>query len=122
MPRPKPENVDEYLKQFPESTQEVLGQVRGIILEVLPPEAEEVISYAIPTYKMNKKPVVYFSGYDKHYSLYPRPQEPSADFARELEPYVAGKGTLRFSLDRPVPAELIKRIVEHRLQDSARGA
>lgn len=113
--------VDAYLAAQPRATAKILKQLREIILNTLPEETEEVISYAIPTYKVKKKPVVYFSGYDKHFSLYPRPQNPSAKFAEELKPHVAGKGTLRFDLKQPVPADLIKRVVEHRLKDVLAG-
>jgi len=114
--RPKVETVDEYIKLFPSETQEKLGQVRKLIKEVLP-QADEVISYAIPTYKQNKKSVIYFAGYDKHISLYPLPHGIDAEFAAEIEPHIVGKGTLRFDLDKPLPFELMRKVVEHKLAE-----
>lgn len=108
----KPETVDEYVQNFPAKTQEVLQQLREFIKEIAP-EANEVISYAIPGYKLpgQGRAFVYISAYPKHVSIYPRPQNAPHELEKELEPYAAGKGTLRFSLSEPLPEELIKHVV-----------
>ncbi len=114
--RPKVASVDEYLDLFPEDTQAKLTQVRSLIKK-LAPKAEEVISYAIPAYKLRKKALIYFAGYEKHIGLYPLPHNIDPDFAAEIEPHVAGKGTLRFSLDKPLPLELIEKVVKHKITE-----
>lgn len=114
--RPKVATVDEYLELFPKDTQTKLTQIRELIKKVAP-EAEEVISYAIPAYKVKKERLIYFAGYDKHISLYPLPHGIDAEFATEIEPHVAGKGTLRFYLDKPLPFELIEKVVRHKLAE-----
>ena len=88
------------------------------------PGTEERISYGIPTFSLDGRYVVYFSGWKRHVSVYPIP-DTSADRAleRELKPYMAGKGTLKFALDKPLPIELIQRVarrlLEQRLNKSA---
>src|SRR5690606_1238403 len=93
-------------------TATVLKQIREIIRQVAP-EAEERISYAIPAYKTSDGRWVYFSGYEKHVSLYPVPHKVSEDIEKQMAPHRAGKGTLRFSLDKPLPTGLVTKIVEH---------
>lgn len=116
-PRPKAVDIDEYIAGFPPATQERLQQVRATIKAVMP-EADEVISYAIPTFKLNGRPVIYFSGFDKHIGLYPLPKSTSEKFAKELEPHIHGKGTARFYLDQPLPLELIKEYAQYKLQEA----
>lgn len=115
---PKATTVDEYISRFPAATQERLQQIRGVIREVAP-EAEEIISYAIPAYKMPGKSVregVFFSAYDKHIGLYPLPKNGSAEFSKKLQPHIFGKGTARFYLDQPLPLDLIKQFVTYSLR------
>lgn len=111
--------IDEYIAEFPAETQAVLQQLRDIIHEVAP-EASETISYAIPTFDLNGKHLVHFAGYEHHVGLYPTPSGMVA-FAEELEPYRAGKGSARFPLGRPLPIDLVRRIVEFRVSESAGG-
>jgi uncharacterized protein YdhG (YjbR/CyaY superfamily) len=101
------ESVETYLASFPEEIQAILEQVRTTIRTAVP-AAEETISYDIPTFKVGGKPVVYFAGWKHHVSVYPIPE---ADVAleRELAPFRAAKGTLKFPLERPIPYELIGR-------------
>lgn len=106
----KIETVDEYISSFPAETQAVLKKVRQAIREVLP-DAEEVISYQIPAFKIGGKYVIYFAGFAKHISVYPIPHGDAA-LAKEIAPYVAGKGTVRFSLDKPIPYDLIKKLAK----------
>ncbi|MBF6074868.1 iron chaperone [Nocardia beijingensis] len=104
----RPATVDAYLAAFPEDVREILGAIRRAIQAALP-EATEAISYDIPTFRLHGRDVVHFAGWKQHVSLYPVPDGEPA-LARELEPYRAGKGTLRFRLGEPVPYELIARI------------
>jgi uncharacterized protein YdhG (YjbR/CyaY superfamily) len=84
------------------------------------PRAEEVISYNIPTYKLDAGPVLYFAGWKQHYSLYPATGHLIAAFKDELAPYeVNNKGTIRFPLSEPVPVKLIERIAKFRAKEVA---
>jgi len=103
--------VDDYIAAHPTQVQLILQRVRRIIRTAVP-EAEEVISYQIPTYKLNGKYVVYFAGWKEHYSLYPASARLVAALEDELAPYQVNKGTIRFPLSRPVPAKLIGRIAK----------
>src|SRR5688572_17380816 len=104
----KPKSVDDYIASFPEDTQGVLQKVRAIIGKTIP-RAEEMISYAIPTFKVNGTYVVYFAGYKKHISVYPAPTG-SATFEKQLAPYRSGQSTAQFDLSKPLPEKLIIQI------------
>jgi uncharacterized protein YdhG (YjbR/CyaY superfamily) len=101
------ETVEGYLASFPDEARPILEQVRTTIRSAVP-GAEETISYDIPTFKVGGKPVVYFAGWKNHVSVYPIPEADEA-LERELAPFRAAKGTLKFPLDRPIPYELIGR-------------
>jgi uncharacterized protein YdhG (YjbR/CyaY superfamily) len=108
--RTPPTTIAEYIADFPRPVQLVLKRVRSSIRKALP-QSEEAISYGIPTYKLNGRPVIYFAGFRQHYSIYPANALLVAAFKRELAPYeFNGKGTIRFPLDKPVPTTLIERI------------
>lgn len=109
-------NVDEYIKTFPASTQTILTKIRQTIRQVIP-EASEVISYDIPTFKLHNRHVIYFSGWEKHISLYPRPTSDAA-LDKELAPYASGKGTIKFPLDKPIPYELVEKITVALVKDN----
>ncbi len=102
--------VDAYIAKQPIAVQPVLRRVRRIIRKVLP-DAEETISYQIPTYKLDGQYVVYFAGWKKHWSLYPVTERVRAKLASELAQYELSKGTVRFPVADPVPAKLVERIV-----------
>ncbi|HEU4766955.1 MAG TPA: DUF1801 domain-containing protein [Pyrinomonadaceae bacterium] len=111
MKRAVAKDIDEYIEGFPSDVQKILQKIRKTIRKAAP-AAEEAISYAIPTFKLNGY-LIYFAGFQRHVSVYPAPRgvkEFEADMAR----YQAGKGTVRFALDEPVPYELITRIVKYR--------
>lgn len=109
-------SVDEYIAAQPEAAQGVLRQVRESIRKVLP-EAEEIISYQIPAYKTKAGRPVYFSGWKKHYSLYPATARLTAAFKDELTAYEVEKGTIRFPLSAPVPKDLIRRMALFRANE-----
>ncbi len=110
------ETVDEYIQSFPKKTQVHLKAIRKIIKSTAP-EAVEQIAYKMPAYKYNKKPLVYFAGYEKHIGLYATPSG-HAKFKKELSKYKQGKGSVQFPIDEPMPIELIKQIVEFRRSES----
>jgi uncharacterized protein YdhG (YjbR/CyaY superfamily) len=105
----KTTTVDEYITSFPDDTQKLLEKIRRVLHEAIP-NAEEKISYGVPTLRADDRNVVYFSGWKDHLAIYPRPHTPSGQLETQLEPYVTGKGTLRFALDQPVPYDLIKEV------------
>lgn len=111
------QTVDEYINSFPEDVQVLLTQIRGIIKSNAPVAAEG-IAYGMPAYKMNGKPLVYFAGFKKHIGFYATPTGHAA-FADELSTYKQGKGSVQFSLDKPIPLDLIKRIVVFRVEENA---
>lgn len=110
------QTVDEYINSFPQETQELLKQIR-VVIKSNAPEAVEGIGYGMPAYKMNGKPLVYFAGYKKHIGFYATPTGHAA-FADELSKYKQGKGSVQFSLDKPIPFDLIKRIVVFRVKEN----
>jgi uncharacterized protein YdhG (YjbR/CyaY superfamily) len=107
-----PVNVDEYIASFPLRTQEILQQIRATI-KAAAPEAEEVISYGMPAYKLNGE-LVYFAGYKNHIGFYATPTGHEA-FEKELSKYKQGKGSVQFPIDEPLPLDLITRIVKFRV-------
>jgi uncharacterized protein YdhG (YjbR/CyaY superfamily) len=111
-------SVDEYIASQPETAKAVLRRVRGTIRKAVP-GAEEVISYKIPTYKLNGRAMLYFAGWAKHYSLYPSSDRMVAAFKDELARYEVSKGTIRFPLSEPVPVKLIEKIARFRAKELA---
>ena len=111
--------VDAYIAKQPSDAQLVLRRVRRIIRKVLP-DAEETISYQIPTYKLDGQHVVYFAGWKHHWSLYPVTDLVRAALGSELGACEVSKGTVRFRLADPVPAKLVERIVRE-LAGAAEG-
>ncbi|WP_026327123.1 iron chaperone [Proteiniphilum acetatigenes] len=109
-------NVDEYIAAFPEEVQNKLAQIRAIV-KAAAPEAEESISYGIPAYKLNKRPLVYFAGNKKHIGFYATPTGHAA-FTKELSRYKQGKGSVQFPLNEPLPLKLIERIVQFRVTEN----
>jgi uncharacterized protein YdhG (YjbR/CyaY superfamily) len=113
----KPNTVDDYIATFPEDVQTLLQKIRTVIREKAP-DAVESISYGMPGYKTNKKPLVYFAGYEKHIGFYATPAGHS-EFAAELSKYKQGKGSVQFPLDQTIPFELIGRMVAFRVKENA---
>jgi len=110
-------SIDEYIAEFPPETQKVLEQMRALIKASAPPDATETISYAIPTFDLNGHHLVSFAGYEKHMGFYPRPRGVEV-FEADLEPYKSGKDTARFPLGQPLPTDLIRRMVEFRVEEN----
>jgi uncharacterized protein YdhG (YjbR/CyaY superfamily) len=111
-------SVDDYIATQPRDVQAVLKRVRSIIRKALP-GSDEVISYQIPTYKLQGRTVIYFAGWSQHYALYPSSDRLVATFENELSGYEISKGTIRFPLSEPVPARLIEGIVKFRAAEVA---
>jgi uncharacterized protein YdhG (YjbR/CyaY superfamily) len=105
-------NVDEYIAPFPPAVKAALENVRNTIKKAAP-NAEELISYAMPAYKY-KGVLVYFAGYKNHIGFYGTPSGHAA-FKKELSIYKNGKGSVQFPLDKPLPLKLISQIVKFRV-------
>ncbi len=106
-------DIDEYIAGFPADVQKILRKIRSTIRKAAP-KAVESISYQIPTYKLNGKALIYFAGFVKHVSVYPAPRD-AKEFKKELVAYKGGKGTVQFPFDKPIPYELITRIVKFKI-------
>jgi uncharacterized protein YdhG (YjbR/CyaY superfamily) len=113
-----PTSIDEYVATFPPQTRRMLEELRALI-RAGAPTATETISYAIPTFDLSGRHLLHFAGYEKHVGLYPVPSGVEA-FEEELAPYRSGKASARFALDRPLPTELIRRIVAYRVEENTR--
>ena len=118
--RATPGTIDEYIAMSAPEVREVLETIRRTI-RAAAPEAEEVISYRMPAFRQGGI-LVYFAAFQKHIGLYP-PISGDASLLKAVAPYAGEKGNLRFPLDRPIPYDLIERIVRLRLkQNQAKGA
>lgn len=110
-------SIDEYIAGFPPATQKVLEELRALI-KAAAPDATETISYAIPTFDLNGRHLVHFAGYERHVGFYPAPIAVEA-FEEALKPYKRGKGSVQVPLGQPLPTDLIRRMVEFRIEADA---
>ena len=105
----KPQNIDDYIAAQDKKYQPLLREVRAVLRNALP-EAEERISWSMPTYWKGRN-IIHFAASKKHLGLYPG-DEAAAVFAEELSGWNVSKGTIRIPYDQPLPAELIERIAK----------
>ncbi len=110
-------NIDEYIARYPQDIQAILQKIRAIIHEAAP-EAEEAISYQIPTFRL-KGNMVHFAAFKDHISFFPTSSGVEA-FKRELSVYSGSKGTIHFPLDQPLPFDLIEKIVKFRVAENTK--
>lgn len=108
-------NIDEYISVFPTDVQTKLEELRQVIKNAAP-ESTETISWQMPTFKLNGN-LVHFAAYKNHIGFYPSPSA-IIEFKEELSKYKTSKGAVQFPLDKPIPFELIKKIVEFRVNNS----
>jgi uncharacterized protein YdhG (YjbR/CyaY superfamily) len=104
------QSIDEYIAACPPDSQAYLQQIRKLI-HTLVPDAKEKISYQMAAFERNGKNLIHFAGWKKHVSLYPVPAGSEA-FERQIAKYAGGKGTLKFSLEEPLPLKLIERVIK----------
>lgn len=107
-------DVSNYIASAPRESQEKLAELRRLIRKVAP-EASEKISYGMPGYKINGKPLIYFAGYKDHIGIYPTADKLPAEL-KELEKFRTGKGTLWFPIDKDLPLDLIRKMIKFRLE------
>jgi uncharacterized protein YdhG (YjbR/CyaY superfamily) len=113
------DEIEKYISNFPLETRAILTQIRATIKDVAP-DARESIGYGMPAYKLNGKPLVYFAGYKNHIGFYATPTS-HAYFSSELSGYKQGKGSVQFPLNKAIPYDLIRRIVEFRADQNRRS-
>jgi uncharacterized protein YdhG (YjbR/CyaY superfamily) len=111
------QSVDAYIAAQPAVNQVLLQSLRNTIRKAAP-EATELISYQMPAYKLHGV-LVYFAGYKNHIGFYPTGSAITT-FLPELSAYKTSKGTIQFPLDKKLPLQLIKKIVQHRVQENTR--
>lgn len=111
----KPENISAYISNFPDQVQHTLEELRETIRKAAP-EAKETINYGIPTFTLNGN-LVHFAAYKNHIGFYPAPSGIEA-FKAELSGYEMAKGSVKFPINKPLPLELISRIVDFRRQEN----
>lgn len=112
-------DIDEYITQFPAEVQAPMQELRSTIRKAAP-EAQETINYQMPTFTLEGN-LVHFAGYKNHIGFYPAPSG-IEHFSKELSAYELSKGTVRFPLDRPIPFDLINRIVQFRVKENLEKA
>jgi len=116
--RPAFATIDEYIEAFPADVRTILQKIRRTIQSAAP-GMTEAISYGIPAFKLNGKSLIYFAAFKNHVSVYPAPRG-AREFADEIASYKGGKGTVQFPLDKPIPYDLITRIVEFKIAKASK--
>lgn len=111
----RPTTIDEYIAGYPEEVQQILVKIRAVIREAAP-AAVEKISYQMPAFDLNGT-LVWFAAFKHHIGLYPNPSGIEA-FSGELSAYKQSKGAVQFPLDKPIPYELIGKIVRYRVAEN----
>lgn len=109
------QTIDEYIAACPPDSQAHLREIRKLI-HILVPEAKEKISYQIACFELNGRNLIHFAGWKKHVSLYPIPAGSEA-FNNQIAKYTDGKGTIKFSLDKPLPIKLVEKAIKYQLAD-----
>jgi len=110
-----PKTVDEYLAGVPEPAHTTLNKLRATIRAAAPKEATEAISYGMPSFRYKGGPLVYYAAFAEHCSFFPASVAVMQQFANELKAYPTSKGTIRYPQDKPLPAALVKKMVQARV-------
>lgn len=111
--------IDEYIADYPKDIQQLLQQIR-VTIKKAAPGAQEAIKYAIPAFVLNGN-LVFFAAYKHHIGFYPAPVK-NAAFKNDFDGYKTGKGTVQFPLDKPMPLDLVTKIVKFRIKENAERA
>jgi len=113
-----PTSVEDYLAALPEDRRTAVEELRQTI-KAAAPEATQVISYQMPTFKSHGQFLVSYAAFKNHYSLFPASEAVVEALGEELKPYLAGRGTIRFPAGYPLPVHLVTKIVKVRLAGNA---
>ena len=113
----KMNSVEEYLESVPEPARTTLNKMRATIRSVVPAETTEAISYGIPSFKY-KGALVGYAAFSSHCSFFPMNATLVERFQDDLSDYPTSKGTVRFPVDKPLPAALLKKLVKARIADN----
>ncbi len=116
MSKSQPKTTDEYIAKFPKTVRDVLEELRQSIRQSAP-EAEETISYEMPAFKLKGRNFVYFAAWKNHVGFYPGAAAIEA-FKKDLSSYKQAKGSVQFRYDKPMPFDLVKRIVKFRIEEN----
>ena len=119
MQQVKANTVEEYIAGFPIQTRLLLDQMRALVKKHAP-DAVESISYGMPAYKLHKKPLVYFAGYEKHIGFYATPNGHEA-FKDAFSKYKQGKGSVQFPIEEKLPVKLITDVIKYRVSTIENG-
>ena len=114
-----PKSIDEYIANFPGEIQEMLAALRATIREAAP-KAEEAISYQMPTFRLHGN-LVHFAAHKNHIGFYPT-SSGIEKFKKELSVYVVAKGSVKFPIDKPLPLDLVSKIVSYRVRENLEKA
>jgi uncharacterized protein YdhG (YjbR/CyaY superfamily) len=112
-----PTTIEEYLAGLPGPERETLERLRATIRSMVP-EATETISYQMPAFKLHGRFLVSYAAFRDHCSLFPANDRVREAMGDALAPYLSGKGTLQFTVDEPIPADLVERVVGIRVQET----
>ncbi|OPZ23678.1 MAG: hypothetical protein BWZ03_00424 [bacterium ADurb.BinA186] len=104
--------VDEYINAQPPKQKEILQKIRSLVKSIYP-RSQEALGYAVASFKLNGKVLIYYASFKNHIGIYPVPKA-SGDLMKEIEKYQTGKGTMRFPLDEEMPYEFIEKIIKAR--------
>jgi uncharacterized protein YdhG (YjbR/CyaY superfamily) len=120
MPKPttKPRTIDEFLAGVPAGQRVVLEKLRQTI-RAAAPGAEECISYGLAAFRLNGRALVAFGAWAKHCAFYPMSSVTTFALREELRNFETSKGTIRFTVDRPLPAALVRKLVKARMAENA---
>ena len=113
---PPPTTIDDYLALVSEPARTTLEKIRAAVRSASPPDATEAIGYGIPMFRY-KGCLVAFAAFKKHCSFFPMSLAVMASLKTDLKPYDVDKGTIRFPLDKPLPANLVRKIVKARVTE-----
>jgi uncharacterized protein YdhG (YjbR/CyaY superfamily) len=113
-----PTTVEDYLATLPDAERAALEKLRKTI-KAAAPEATETISYQMPAFKLHGRFLVSYAAFKNHCSFFPASTKVLEAHGEELKPYFSGKGTIRFTTDKPLPSALVKKIVKARIAENA---
>ena len=113
----EPTTVDEYLARLPDDRRSAMALLRATI-RAAAPDATEVITYKMPGFRTHGSFLVSYDAFKRHYSLFPASEGVVNGLGDEIEPYLAGRGTIRFKATKPIPVDLVTRIVKIRLAEN----